>query len=302
MSAARPSPADWALFLFCVATWGSAYAAVRVALTHGATPWLIVALRLGLAAALLHAILHVQRRRGRAPPPTQGVQGKLILLGALGAAIPFALFSHAQLGASSGLVGLYSAVTPIVVAAIAPFFAQEERLTLARGLGVAMGFAGVAVLMGPSAFGAGPASLTAQLAAAAGAMCYAANTMVARAGKQIPVLEASAWWTFYGALMAAPMALLNAPAAMPAPEAFAAIAFLALFPTALAGVAYFALIRSTGPLFVSQTNYLLPLWALALGAAAFGEPIGPGAIVSFALIAAGLFVAQQGWRRPAAAS
>jgi len=301
MSAQRPSPQDWALFVFCVACWGSAYAAVRVALQHGATPWLIVALRLGLAAAVLHAALYLQRRRGKAAAPTRGAQGKLALMGALGAAVPFALFSYAQLSASSGLVGLYSAVTPIVVAAVAPFFAQEERLTPARGLGVAMGFAGVAVLMAPSALGAGQASLTAQLAAAAGACCYAANTMIARAGRPIPVLEASAGWTFYGALMAAPLAWATAPAAWPQPEALAAIAFLALFPTALAGVAYFQLIHSSGPLFVSQTNYLMPLWALALGAVMFGESIGVSAIAAFALIVGGLFVAEQGWRRRAAA-
>jgi len=297
MIAHRPTPLDWALFFFCVATWGSAYAAVHVGLEYGATPWVIVAGRLWAATIILNLLLYVRRAQGKEAPATPGVQIKLALMGVLGAAAPFALFSFAQLEAPSGVVGLYSAVTPILVAAFAPLVAPEDRPTPAKMAGVALGFAGVAVLMGPAALeGIGSASLLAQAAAALGAACYAVNTLVARAGRAIPALEAAAVWTLYGALFATPFAIASAPGAHVEPIAWAAIAFLALFPTALASIAYFYLIRSTGPVFVTQTNYLLPLWALALGAIAFGEEIGANAVLAFVLIVLGLFVAQEGWR------
>lgn len=306
MTASRPTPLDWALFFFCVATWGSAYAAVHVGLDFGATPWVIVAGRLWAAAILLNLILFARRELKQEPPATKGQQWKLALMGVLGAAAPFALFSFAQLEAPSGLVGLYSAVTPILVAALAPIIAPEDRLTPAKAIGVLLGFAGVAVLMGPAALeGLGSASMIAQGAAALGAVCYAGNTLVARMGKPIPALESAATWTFYGALVATPFALMTAPPLEAIDwRAWAAIGFLALFPTALASIAYFYLIRSTGVVFVTQTNYLLPLWALALGAIALNEPLGPNAIAAFLLIVAGLFIAQEGWRylrmRPAA--
>ncbi len=297
MAPARPSARDWALFLFCVATWGSAYAAVHIALRAGASPWLIVAGRLWLATIVLNGVLWLRRARGLEPPATKGVQWKLALMGVLGAAAPFALFSFAQLNAPSGLVGLYSAVTPILVAGLAPLVAPEDRPTPAKMFGVLMGFAGVAVLMGPAALeGLGSASLLSQAAAALGAVCYAANTLIARAGKPVPAFESAAVWTFYGALVATPFALMSLPDAPVRAEGLAAIGFLALFPTALASIGYFYLIRSSGPVFVTQTNYLMPLWALTLGALAFHEPIGAGAVAAFALIALGLFVAQEGWR------
>ncbi len=297
LAAHRPTPLDWALFFFCVATWGSAYAAVHIGLEYGATPWVIVAGRLWLATLILNALLFIRRAQGKEQPPTPGVQVKLALMGVLGAAAPFALFSFAQLEAPSGVVGLYSAVTPILVAAFAPLVAPEDRPTPAKVMGVALGFAGVAALMGPAALeGLGSASMLAQAAAALGAACYAVNTLVARAGRAIPALEAAAVWTFYGALVATPFALMSIPDAHVEPTAWAAIIFLAIFPTALASIAYFYLIRSTGPVFVTQTNYLLPLWALALGSIAFGEHIGANAVLAFVLIVAGLFVAQEGWR------
>lgn len=295
---------DWTLFFVCVALWGSAYALVRVGLMNDAAPWQIVAGRLWAATLFLHAILFVRRRRGLEPPRTPRSRRKLLAMGLLGAALPFWLYSWAQLSAPSGLVGLYAAVTPLMVAFLAPFFAKSERLDAARVFGLALGFAGVAVLMGPSAFGGErDATLAAQAAAFLGAACYAVNALAARAGADIPPLEAAAGWTFFGAVFATPFGVGETLAgAHPNAVAYLAIAALALGPTGLAAIAYFALVRSAGPVFTVQTNYLMPIWALGLGAVAFGETIGINAIAAFALIALGLFVAQEGWRlwRPAA--
>ncbi len=297
-AAGHPSRADWALFALCVVLWGSAYALVRVALHDGASPWEIVAGRLWLAAIFLRVVLVWRRRRGLEPPRTPRARRKLFVMGLLGAAAPFWLYSWAQLSAPSGVVGLYAAVTPLLVAGAAPFLARGERLNLTRVGGLLLGFAGVAALMGPAAFGeAAHARVLAQGAAILGSACYAANTLIARGGAQIPPLEAASGWTFFGALMASPFALAEALAgAAPGPVAWAAIAALALGPTGIASIAYFQLVRGAGPVFVTQTNYLMPLWALGLGALAFGEPIGASALLAFALIAAGLFIAQEGWK------
>ncbi|MGE0044468.1 MAG: DMT family transporter [Hyphomonadaceae bacterium] len=292
----RPTARDWFLFTLCVVLWGSAYAMVRVGLNHGGTPWEIVAGRLWLATIFLHAFLLWRRARGLEPPRTPRARRKLFVMGFLGAAAPFWLYSWAQLSAPSGIVGLYAAVTPLLVAGAAPFVG--ERMDAGRAFGLLLGFAGVAALMAPSIAGDGHASVVAQGAAILGAACYAVNTLIARAGVQIPPLEAAAGWTLFGALMATPFAAsdwINTGAA-PDPIGWIAIAALALGPTGIASIAYFELVRGAGPVFVTQTNYLMPLWALGLGAIAFAEPIGWNALIAFALIAAGLFIAQEGWK------
>jgi drug/metabolite transporter (DMT)-like permease len=155
--------------------------------------------------------------------------------------------------------------------------------------------------MGPEALsglgGGGSLALLGQLAAAGAALSYAVNGLMARAGKPIPVLEASAGWTFYGAVLATPFAF-HALATMPPPGAIAwtAILALAVGPTAVASVGYFWLVRRSGPTFVTQTNYAIPLWAVLLGALALGERLAPQAFAALALIGLGLFVAQDGLR------
>jgi drug/metabolite transporter (DMT)-like permease len=293
----RPSSADWALFALCVVFWGSAYACVHVALGAGADPWTIVAGRLWLATIALHLWLWLQRRAGRAPPPTPHSAGKLAMLGLVGAALPFALLSWAQTRIDSGLVGILAALTPILVGFAGPALVGDGRLTLARVIGLLLGFAGVVVLMGADALaGLGNGEVLGQLAAAGAATAYAVNALLARRGVEIPPLEAAAGWTLWGALFATPFAVLawDGP-----PEALGwiMIVVLALGATGVASIAYFELLRTVGPNFVSQTNYILPLCAVALGAALFGERLDWNAALAALLIGAGLVTTQEGWRR-----
>lgn len=299
----KVSANDWGLFALCVALWGSAYAMVKQALHHGADPWVIVAARLWIATALLHVFLIQRRAAGKEPPPTQGVTAKLLILGLFGAAIPFALLSWSQTRIDSSLAGILAAITPILVGVTAPLVTPGDRVTVWRVVGLALGFAGLLALMGAEALAnLGGPQMLGQAAAAAAAISYAANTLIARSGKAIPALEAAAGWTLWGACFATPFALMAGfGGGLPDLGGWGFILLLAVGPTAIASVAYFHLIRSAGPAFVTQTNYAIPIWAVALGAIVFGERLEAPALAAAALIALGLFVAQEGWRsfRPA---
>jgi drug/metabolite transporter (DMT)-like permease len=80
------------------------------------------------------------------------------------------------------------------------------------------------------------------------------------------------------------------------PGVLGALLFLGLFSTATAMVVYFRLIRTAGPSFTSQLNYLIPLWAVAVGVAFLGEEPTLGHLLGLVLILAGIL-----WsRRPRA--
>lgn len=299
MSTPSVSASNWMLFFLCVGLWGSAYAGVHVALEGGAPPWAIVAGRLWIASGILNTLLFIRRRQGKEPPPTPGVTVKLAFLGLLGAAAPFALLSYAQLTITSGLAGILAALTPIIVGVAAPLVSPDERVTSNRIIGLALGFLGVVVLTGADALkglGGGGAEVIGQLAAAGAALAYALNTLVARTGKPIPALEAASGWIFFGALFSTPMALFTFDNAQLDLHAVTAITLLGIGPTAIASIAYFHLLNTAGPSFVTQTNYCLPLWAVVLGAIAFGEVLHWNAALALLLIGLGLVTTQDGWR------
>ena len=84
----------------------------------------------------------------------------------------------------------------------------------------------------------------------------------------------------------------------PVPEVsgrgLAIIAFLGLVPTAAANLLRVLVVRSAGPVFMSLTNYQVPVWSMLMGAAFLGEPLPPTLIWALLLILAGVALSQFG--------
>jgi drug/metabolite transporter (DMT)-like permease len=60
---------------------------------------------------------------------------------------------------------------------------------------------------------------------------------------------------------------------------------------------YFRLIQNAGPGFTSQLNYLIPLWAVAIGILFLGETPTASHLLGLVLIFSGILVARQPKRR-----
>jgi drug/metabolite transporter (DMT)-like permease len=74
--------------------------------------------------------------------------------------------------------------------------------------------------------------------------------------------------------------------------ALASVAWLGLVSTGLATVLYFQIVSTCGPTFLSLINYLIPVIAVAVGAAALGESFGAGTFVALGLILGGIAISQ----------
>jgi drug/metabolite transporter (DMT)-like permease len=296
----RNTAADWAMLLALTVMWGSAFLLTKVAVT-GLAPPLVVAGRLVLGCALLLvAWAAVSRRR----PRGRRLWAFYVLIAFFGNALPFTLISWGQQFIPSGLAGILMAVMPLATLGLAHFTIPGERLTVQRVAGFLLGFTGVAVLMGPDALPAAGevgAGLLPMLAVLAGAFSYAVSAILARLRPASDALSSAAATTLLATAMVMPLALGaggGVPEGPPPGSALAAVALLGLFSTAVAAVVYFRLITRAGPAFVSQLNYLIPLWAVAVGVAFLGESPEASHLYALALILAGIFVSHGRRRTP----
>src|SRR6516165_3129411 len=160
---------DWAMLLGLALVFGSSFFFVKLALaSYG--PLTVALLRVSLGAAILATVAAIRRR---AWPQGLRIWLSLLVMGALNNAIPFGLISWGQTHIESGLAAIFNATTPIFTV-LAAHAAGQERLTPRRLAGVALGFLGVAVLIGPEgASHLDPANL-AELAVLLAAISYAA--------------------------------------------------------------------------------------------------------------------------------
>ena len=300
--ALRQGPAEWALLFTLVVLWGSSFMLVRVSL-EAFTPLAVTAGRLLIGAGVLGLVLVAMRRRVSQQPRHWLF---FLAMAVLGNAAPFFLIAWGQVAIPSGLTGILMAVMPLAVLLMAHFLVAGERLTRRRLAGFALGFLGVVVLTGPDARAAlvgREASFISQLAVLGAALCYGVAAIVARRGPVLhPVVVAAPVLAIAGTLVGALLLAAGAggdsgAVAVHDPVgAWSAAAMLALgaLSTGLATVVYFTLIARAGPTFLSLINYLIPVWAVVLGAVALDERLPPRAFVALALILAGLVLAR--WR------
>lgn len=280
------SGSDWLRLLALSLLWGGSFFFVQVAVP--VLPALtIVVIRVGLAAVVLALVLPVLRVRF---PSGARVWSALAVMGLLNNVIPFTLFVMAQGQITSGLASILNATTPLWGVIVAHVASRDERLTLAKGSGVLLGFIGVAVMMG-GAFGAG--TPWAQAAGLGAALSYALAGVWGRRfrGFGLAPLSTAFGQVAMATVMLVPIVvLIDQPWTLALPDwpVVAALIGLATLSTALAYALYFGLIASAGAVNAFLVTFLVPVSAIGLGVLILGETLLPRHVAGMALIALGL--------------
>jgi drug/metabolite transporter (DMT)-like permease len=265
--------------------WGIPYLMIKVAVEGVSVPVLVFA-RTAVGAAIL---LPLALRGGRLTGMRRHWR-PLAAFAALEIVIPWWLLSDAERHLTSSMTGLLIAAVPIItVVATRLVGGGTERVGVKRAAGLAIGFAGVAVLAAPELRGGESWSFVEVLLTAT---CYAVAPLIAaRRLAEVPALPMTAVCLAAAALVYAPPAVLTWPDALPAVSVLAALAGLAVVCTALAFIVFFALIREVGPSRALVFTYVNPAVAVVAGVAVLGEPLTVTIMVAFALILCGSVLA-----------
>ena len=159
-----------AMLLALAAIWGASFMFIKVAVRE-LTPATLIMGRLGLAALTLALAAAVRRRHARDSAAAPRNAGWLVVVALVNTAIPFWLLSWGETRIDSGLASILQAAVPIFNAVIAFVAFREVRVTGTRLLGVAVGFVGVALLVGAQPEG----KVLGALAVVGMAFCYGAR-------------------------------------------------------------------------------------------------------------------------------
>ncbi len=236
-------PRDLTDFLLLAALWGASFLFMRVAApAFGA--FALVEVRVAIAAAFLLPLLAwrggLAALRARAPT--------LAVVGVLNSAIPFVLFTYSTLTITAGFASILNATVPMWAALVAWLWLRE-RIRAAQWLGLAIGLAGVVLLVwGRIDLRPGGSQWSATLAIAAASQIAAAFAL-------------------------APFALATWPAAPVGVRDWAAAIALGVACTGLAYILYFRLIDRVGAMRAASVTFLIPLFGVLWGAVFLSEAI-----------------------------
>lgn len=286
----RPMSAlAWLLMAGLALIWGGSFLANRIALVDMPVVW-IVALRVAVGAAALW--LWVAARRLPLPRTRRALAG-FAAMGLLNNILPFSLIVWGQKHVPSGLAGILNASTAIFGVVVAAAVFRDERLGRRRLLGVALGFAGVVVALGPEALSAFDPAALGQIAILGAALSYAFAAALGRvvfAGLRPEVAAAGTLSASALGMLPAALVIAGPPRADWAPASWAAVLYLALAASALAYILYFRILALAGAGNLSLVTLLIVPVAIVLGALVFGEALTGADYAGFVLLAAGMVV------------
>jgi drug/metabolite transporter (DMT)-like permease len=283
------SPRAWAELGLLSLLWGASFLSIRTTLDE--VPVLTsVAHRVVWAAVALWLVVIATRT----PLPKRArVWGALLVMGMLNNVIPFTLMAWGQLHIETGLAAILNAATAVWGTLIAAAVFRDERLTVRKAAGVALGFGGVAVAVGAGALAALDPRSLGQLAVVAGTVSYAFAAVWARARlKGLPPVVAAAGMLTGAALVMAPFAVVveGRPSFALAPVTWVAMGYMALVATAFAYLLYYRVLAMAGSANLLLVTLIIPPVAILLGAWVRGEALPPHAFAGLGMLAAGLLV------------
>jgi drug/metabolite transporter (DMT)-like permease len=269
--------------------WGGSFLFARIAVAE-LPPLTLVLARVGIAALVLLGVTWLQPSR---PDWRTLPLGAFLVMGLLNNAIPFSLIFWGQTRIGAGLAAILNAATPLFTVLLAHALTRDEKLTRARGCGVALGFAGVVVLIGPSTLTAIGGHLLAELAVVAATFSYACAGLFGRRFRGMqPHLVATGQLCASSLIMAPIVLWLDQPWTIgtPGSRTIGAVLGLALLSTALAYWFYFRILATAGATNLLLVTFLIPPSAITLGVIVLGETLSLPQLLGLALILVGLAV------------
>lgn len=263
---------DWrAQFVVLATIWGSSFLFIKVLDRHWPFLW-VAGGRIALGAVTLLALVYL---RGERLPRDARVWLHCAVAAALVSAVPWTLFAYGEKHTSSVVAGLWNATTPLWALAVTLAGFGEERTGLARSAGLATGFLGVGLLLGPWR-GLEGGQLAGHLACAGAGVCYGIGFHYTRrhlSGRpESGVAIAASELVCATAMVAVFLPFVR----LPRSAHLDVIGSLLALGTLSSGVGFainYAIIRARGATVAATVTYVIPVVSTALGAAVLGEPL-----------------------------
>ena len=274
------------LLLLLATLWGGSYTFIKLGVAT-IPPVTLIAGRTAIAGLILLLIMHW---RGLRLPADAATWRRFMFQACLNSVVPWTLIAWAERSVDAGLATILNSTSPIFTFFLTLAVAHQEAASPRKLFGVAVGMAGICLIVGVQAFESLGQALVAQLAIVAATICYAGAAVFGRGFKGFDPIVPAAGSLLCGAVVLVPLSIVfERPwAVSPSASSLLALLGLAVFSTALAFVIYFRLIQTLGSVGTTAQAYLRVPIGVALGVLLLGERLSSTAWAGLACVVLGV--------------
>lgn len=287
----KPLLANYLLLIVLGAILGSNFMMTKVSV-QDLPPMFVVSMRLAIGALLLVGIMILAGMKF----PRGRIWYALIGSGLFGLTVPFSLLAWGQQRVDAGLAAILMATMPLFTLLLAQLFTNDEKPNRYSIGGFAIALAGIIILFGPEKLISLADQSLRQYAVIGAALCYGINAIITKSLTGIAWQQSSAAFMVVAFLGSLPLLALSDLASLQAPaKAWLATTYSGVMPTAVGSILIILIVRRTNASFLSQINFLVPLFGVAFAIVFLDEALPANGAVALAIILFGVALAR---RRP----
>lgn len=268
------------------AIWGGSFLFMRIA-APVLGPAVLIEYRVGFAALFLALVAWVFHLRGKgAPLDVRRHWRHYLILGLFNSALPFLLFAFAARTLSASVLSVLNATAPMWGALVGAVWARQP-VAGRTALGLLLGTAGVALLVGFDHAAERPGAAIAVAAALVAAFSYSIASQYAKSAPAVAPFANAHGSMWAAAILVLPLAVLFPAPGEPTPGIMAAVLALGIVCSGIAYIIYFKLIEEVGTTSALTVTFLNPVFGILWGALFLHEAIGWHTIAGSAIVLLG---------------
>ena len=212
------------------------------------------------------------------------------LIGFVNLVIPFFLIAYGVQKIQSNLAAILMSTTPISATLLAHFFTKKEKINTIKVTGIITGFFGILILFSDNVL-INNDNFFYALTIFVGSTFYVIGGILTLKISHKKNENVTASILIWGAIIICPISLffeqpwnLN-----PSIESTLALIYLGVFPTGIAWLLRFRILKKNGLVFQSQVAYLIPIFGVILGYLFLNEYITFKVLVALIAIIIGIY-------------
>ena len=283
----NPKPLDYLLLGTLSLIWASAFFNIKIA-TYSFGPVTIAFFRIFLGA--IPVVLLCLAKRIKIEAFSKDWLW-FASIGFINLVIPFFLIAYGVQKVQSNLAAILMATTPLSATILAHFFTENEKSNWFKSIGILIGFSGIVFLFSDKVL-INKENILYAFAILLGSTCYVIGGILTLKISKKKNENVTASILIWGSIIVFPISMyFEQPWNLsPSVDSMIALLYLGVFPTGVAWLLRFNILKNNGLVFQSQVAYLIPIFGVILGYIFLNELITSKVIISLLLVILGIYL------------
>tara|TARA_B100000941_G_scaffold155988_1_gene110665 strand:+ start:330 stop:1223 length:894 start_codon:yes stop_codon:yes gene_type:complete len=281
-----PKTIDYILLSILSLIWASAFFNIKIA-TYSYGPLTIAFLRIFLGAILIAILCFFKNIKIEAFSKDWYW---FAIIGFVNLVIPFFLIAYGVQKIQSNLAAILMSTTPLSSAILAHFFTNKEKINFTKIIGVMVGFAGIIVLFSDNIL-INNENFFHALMILVGSTFYVIGGILTLKISKKKNENLTSSILIWGALIIFPIAMYYEQPwnLVPRLDSTISLIYLGIFPTGIAWLIRFHILKKNGLVFHSQVAYLIPIFGVILGYVFLKEVITLKVLIALIAVIIGFY-------------